>query len=348
LNTGSLSSLLQRQWLQGGWLSDLLLPLSGLTALAVAAKRILYRRGWRCAWRAPVPVAVIGNVLVGGTGKTPVVMAAVQALQARGWRPGVISRGYGADIGPRPRVARGRPPASEVGDEPALIAAVTGVPVAVHPRRADAARALLQEWPEVDVIVADDGLQHLALARDVEIVVQDRRGVGNGRLLPAGPLREPPSRLAEVDAIVLRTDAAGPATLPPQPSVRVTAMQLRPSAYVRLRDGRRLAPQAFLHAHAGLAIGAAAGIGRPDSFFDMLRAQGLELAGTLALPDHHAYRQSPFAGLPGDLVLITAKDAVKCEGLDEARLWAVEVEPVFSDAEFFDWLHGRLARARRR
>jgi len=351
LKPDAFSELLQRQWLHGGWLSGLLLPAAGLAGLAVAGKRALYRHGWRRAWRAPVPVAVIGNLMVGGTGKTPVVMAAVRALRERGWHPGVVSRGYGARVGPQPRVAEG--PGADpalLGDEPALIAAATGAPVAVHPRRPLAVQALLRERPHVDVIVADDGLQHLALARDVEIAVQDGRGLGNGRLLPAGPLREPPARLDEVDAIVVRADPgaapdAGPA-LPAHPRARVTAMHLRPSAYVRLADGQRLAPADFARASAGRTLAAAAGIGRPDRFFATLRAEGLALAATLALPDHYDYRHSPFAQLPGEVVLVTAKDAVKCAGLGEPRLWSVEVEPAFSDPGFFDWLHERLARAR--
>ncbi|WP_345251485.1 tetraacyldisaccharide 4'-kinase, partial [Pigmentiphaga soli] len=194
--------LLQRQWQHGGWLSATLTPLSWLAALAVRLKRAAYRHGWRRAERLDVPVVVIGNIYVGGTGKTPLLLALAAGLRARGWQPGVVSRGYGAEVGPQPRVGRGRLDPALFGDEPALIAREAGVPVAVHPRRVLAARALRGACPEVDVILADDGLQHLPLARDDEIAVQDGRGVGNGRLLPAGPLREPPSRLAEVDAIV--------------------------------------------------------------------------------------------------------------------------------------------------
>lgn len=344
----ALASFLQRQWLHGGWLSGLLLPLAGLTWLAVAAKRTAYRRGWRRAWRAPVPVVIVGNLMVGGTGKTPVVMAVIRALRERGWHPGVVSRGYGVAVGPQPRVALGATArADEIGDEPALIAGATGAPVAVHPRRPLAAQALLRAAPQVDVIVADDGLQHLALARDVEIVVQDARGLGNGRLLPAGPLREPASRLAEADAVVVREEPnAPPARLPACPGVHATAMRLRPSAYVRLVDGRRLAPEAFRKECEDRTVSAAAGIGRPAHFFDTLRSQGLALAATLPLPDHHDFRASPFAGLPGDVIVITAKDAVKCRTLADPRLWVAEVEPAFSDPGFFDWLHERLAQAR--
>lgn len=372
-----LRGLVQRQWQRGGWLSGLLLPLSGLTWLAVRGKRLQYARGWKQAWRSPVPVVVVGNILAGGTGKTPVVMAVVRALQARGWRPGVVSRGYGVDVGPEPRVARGAPSPAEIGDEPALIAAGTGVPVAVHPRRPQAAQALLRAWPDTDVIVSDDGLQHLALGRDVEIAVQDARGTGNGRLLPAGPLREPAARLQTVDAIVsnitratggaggrnggtgadahgpdkkaadtgIRADAGEPPRICAQAdrgAPRRTDMRLSPDACVRLHDGLRLSPDAFRQAMAGKRVAAAAGIGQPERFFATVTAAGIALSDTLALPDHYGYQASPFGALDADAILVTTKDAVKCAALDDARLWAVEVSPVFSDPGFFDWLDGRL------
>lgn len=200
---------MQRQWQHDGWLATLLRPLAALTSWHVKRRRAQYVNGQRPVYRAPVPVVVIGNIYVGGTGKTPVVIATVQALRERGWTPGVVSRGYGAKIGPQPRVGHGELNPADFGDEPALIAHISGAPVAVHPRRALAAQALLQQYPQTDVIVSDDGLQHLALARDAELVVQDERGVGNGRLLPAGPLREPASRLDTVDAIITNRSASG-------------------------------------------------------------------------------------------------------------------------------------------
>ncbi|CAM4368519.1 tetraacyldisaccharide 4'-kinase [Bordetella muralis] len=200
---------MQRQWQHDGWLAMLLRPLAALTSWHVKRRRAQYVNGRRPVYRAPVPVVVIGNIYVGGTGKTPVVIATVQALRERGWTPGVVSRGYGAKIGPQPRVGHGELNPADFGDEPALIAHTSGAPVAVHPRRALAAQALLERYPQTDVIVSDDGLQHLALARDAEIVVQDERGVGNGHLLPAGPLREPASRLNTVDAIITNRSANG-------------------------------------------------------------------------------------------------------------------------------------------
>ena len=335
-HTNRLHALLQQQWQHGGWLANLLSPLSVLTGIVVKAKQRQYSSGKKTAWQAPVPVVIVGNILAGGTGKTPVVMAVVQALQARGWHPGVVSRGYGINVGPTPRVAQGTPTPTQIGDEPALIAAGTGVPVAVHPRRPLAVQALLKAHPHVDVVVSDHGLQHLALARDVEILVQDGRGVGNGRLLPAGPLREPASRLSSVDAIVSN---ATQAKLPPHAAVpRHTTMQLEPTAFVRLSDGHRLSPEAFHDVAANHRLAAAAGIGQPERFFATLRAANIHLTDTLPLPDHYDYRQSPFGNLNAEIVLVTAKDAVKCQALGDPRLWYVEVSPVFSDTGFFDWL----------
>lgn len=335
-----LRATLERQWQTGGWLSRLLSPLALLAAGAVAAKRLAYRAGWRRAERAGVPVVVVGNLYVGGTGKTPFIVAAAQALRARGRRPGVISRGYGVRIGPVPRVGRGRLDPTTFGDEPALIARQADVPVAVHPRRAEAARALLAQYPDVDVILSDDGLQHLALARDVEIVVQDERGVGNGRLLPAGPLREPAARLHRVDAIVTNRSGGAAAAAPPvAPRVRAVDMDLAIEGAWRLADGERR-PLAELASAARIA--AVAGIGNPGRFFATLRRAGVRLDTTLGLPDHYDYSHPPFAAVEADIILVTDKDAVKCPTVDDPRVWAVTVSAHLSDPAFFDWLETRL------
>ncbi|AMD48402.1 tetraacyldisaccharide 4'-kinase [Bordetella holmesii F627] len=328
---------MQRQWRHGGWLAALMRPLSALAAIVVRRRRQAYQTGPRTGWRAPVPVIVIGNIYVGGTGKTPVVMAVLQGLRDRGYTPGMVSRGYGVRIDGPPRVGQGELSPAAFGDEPTLIAAVTGAAVAVHPRRADAAQALLAAHPEIDVIVADDGLQHLALARDIEIVVQDERGCGNGLLLPAGPLREPASRLATVDAVITNMNT-GPARAPDQTAAPQWAMWLEPEDARRVSDGLRRPLSAF----TGQTVAAAAGIGNPDRFFRTLESAGLVPTPRLALPDHYDYAHSPFGDLHADAIFITTKDAVKCARFNDPRLWAVQVRARFSGPDFLDWLAARL------
>ncbi len=295
-----------------------LLPLAGLFAVLAAVRRLAYRRGWLAVTRLPVPVVVIGNVSVGGTGKTPLVLWLVESLRAAGYHPGVVSRGHGGR-GELAEVEAGTDPA-RVGDEPVLLARRAGCPVWVGRRRADAARALLARHPGVDVILADDGLQHYALARDCEIAVVDAgRGLGNGLPLPAGPLREPASRLATVDAVVChgggRTVAGG--------AVPCHGMRLAGDEFVAIaRPERRRAEQ-----FRGRRLRAVAGIGHPERFFDHLRALGLDIEAR-AFPDHHRFVA---ADLPSGTVLMTEKDAVKCAPFAGEDHWmlpvSAEVEP---------------------
>ena len=208
---------LHQQWQKRGLWARLLWPVSCLVRGYVWAKRVWYQSSARRVYRAPVPVVVVGNLYVGGVGKTPVVIALVQQLLALGYHPGVISRGYGVDVGPTPRVGQGKLEPQELGDEPSLISEQTHAPVCVHPNRRLACQALLAAHPQVDIIVSDDGLQHLALARDLEIIVQDQRQIGNGWLLPAGPLRESPSRLHTVELVITRLATAPPHRAPMTP-----------------------------------------------------------------------------------------------------------------------------------
>jgi tetraacyldisaccharide 4'-kinase len=346
-NASKRLALLQRQWNQGGWLSTVLRPLATLTAWAVARKRQQYRSGRRRTFRPPVPVVVIGNIYVGGTGKTTVVIATVKALQARGWTPGVISRGYGVKIGPHSRVGIGAPSALEFGDEPALIARATKTPIAVHPKRARAVQALLHQFPKTDVIVCDDGLQHLALARDLEIVVQDSRGIGNGKLLPAGPLREPTSRLHEVHVVITNKNAAEAATIRTIAASSTGPLHL--DMWLEPADAHHVQGQQANRPLSDFASGgpfkrvaAAAGIGNPERFFATLSAAGISLAASLALPDHHDFSHSPFTDLSADAILITSKDAIKCALLKDPRLWEIPVTARFSDPLFFNYLSERL------
>jgi tetraacyldisaccharide 4'-kinase len=278
----------------------------------------------------PVPVVIVGNLTVGGSGKTPLVIALVDALRREGYTPGVISRGYGG------RETRARDAAVSVagydldaadrfGDEPVLIQRRTSAPVFVGRQRVDVARALLAAHPEVDVLLSDDGLQHYMLARNFEIAVFDARGAGNGKMLPAGPLREPLARLAEVDAIVLNGASTQlpelPAGIVPvKPPYR---MELVPGDAYRVNDP---ATTRTLDSFRGRRLTAAAGIGNPQRFFVLLKSIGLSFH-RMPLDDHHRYRDNPFARRNSEAVLMTEKDAVKCARFAEARMWAI---PVFA------------------
>ncbi len=310
-----------RQWASRGPVAWLLSPLS-LVFLAVSRSR----RERTVPNRLPVPVVVVGNIYVGGTGKTPVTIALVRELQARGWHPGVISRGFGRrEDGIR--LINEETPAAEAGDEPLLIARETGVPVAVGRARFEAGRALLEAHPEVDLIVSDDGLQHAALARDVEIAVVGARGLGNGWVLPAGPLREPPSRLDTVDAIVLNT--ANEAVVESR-TPRFAASSCF-AACTQLSTGKTALiddlAQKIRAEH--LKPLSAAGIAAPGRFFAMIRAHDIEGA-ELELGDHFDFAENPFAGRSEDIIFITGKDAVKCRHAPEIarddRIWVVGLE----------------------
>ncbi|MDE2605509.1 MAG: tetraacyldisaccharide 4'-kinase [Burkholderiales bacterium] len=286
-------SVLQHAWLRRGAAARLLYPLSLLYRALVALDRGLHALGLRPRERLPVPVVVVGNVVAGGAGKTPVVLALLDHLAGRGIAAGVVSRGYGRAGSECIEVHPGDA-ASRTGDEPLLLRRRSGAPVFVARRRADAGRALLRAHPATRVIVSDDGLQHHGLARDIEICVFDGRGAGNGWLLPAGPLREPWPR--PVDLVLVHGD-------PPGIAGHRMRRALAPEA-VRA-DGSRL-PLAGLR---GPNLHAIAAIANPEVFFAMLRAAGVPLAATHALPDHHDFEGAAF---PADATLVcTEKDAVK-------------------------------------
>jgi tetraacyldisaccharide 4'-kinase len=317
----SLESTLTRAWLRRGPLACALWPVSLPFRLLAALRRGLFRAGVLKSDRLPVPTVVVGNIFIGGTGKTPLTIWLVEQLRAAGLRPGVISRGHGsAAEHPREVLAQAR--AREVGDEPLLIAARTGCPVVVGRRRVEAGRHLLALHPEVDVIVADDGLQHYFLQRDVEIILFDGRGVGNGWTLPAGPLREPPSRRRDftvVNALELSPQLAHDVGGQPWP------MRLVGEFAERLNDPAQRRPLAEFRDKRVLA---AAGIGNPGRFFGMLRAAGLQVA-EYPLPDHHDFLDDPFRAVDADVILITEKDAVKCRQFEninnDPRMWVVPV-----------------------
>jgi tetraacyldisaccharide 4'-kinase len=325
---------LQSFWSRKGLLNYLLLPLSWLFGAVVATRRWLYRRGWRPAGHPGVPVLVVGNLGAGGSGKTPFVIWLVTWLRGQGYRPGVVSRGYGRqDRGVRRVTAQST--AAEVGDEPLLIQQATGAPVAVGASRLAAARLLLAGEPGVDVIVSDDGLQHYALARNLELVLADGvAGFGNGWLLPAGPLREPRARLAEADALIV-TERDGAASLPAG-KLPVFAVRLSPAGFVNLRDGHR---RDALAAPATGEIEAVTGIARPEQFFALLARLGVRHRPR-PFPDHHAFTAADMDA--GAAVVMTAKDAVKCRPFAGPDWWALELalEP---GAGLESWLAGRLS-----
>ena len=326
-------STLQRAWCRRGLLAWLLWPLSLLMGLAVALRRMLYQARLLRAQHPGVPVVVVGNVVAGGAGKTPVVMAVVRHLQAQGWHPGVVSRGYGRSTQDC-RAVHADSPAHEVGDEPALIARQCAVPVAVAARRIDAAHLILAQHPETDVIVCDDGLQHLALARDIEICIFNDQGTGNGFLLPAGPLREPWPR--PVDLVLHAGRAVADSGAP------AFALQRSLADFALGADGQRI-PLADLHSQPLLAV---AGIARPQDFFAMLQAEGLQLAQTQGLPDHSNFDSWNRPTDKPYTLICTEKDAVKLWKYHPDAL-AVPLRAAI-DAGFFIALDALLARARAR
>ena len=297
---------LQQAWLRRGALACLLWPAAQIYALLTALRRFLYRTGLLRSTRVRVPVLVVGNVVAGGAGKTPTVIALMLHLQAKGISAGVISRGYGRTGQTCLQVLHDTP-IELSGDEPALIRRATGAPVFVAARRADAARALLAAHPAVQVIVSDDGLQHYALHRDIEVAVFDERGAGNGWLLPAGPLREPwPQRLQ-------RSGRAGGRGIDLVLHTGEHAVFEGFTSTRRLADNARRADGRCveLASLAGQRLLALAGIAKPEAFFAMLRARGLALAETRALPDHYNFDSYPRNSDKGYTLICTEKDAVK-------------------------------------
>lgn len=323
-----------RHWQQRGPAAFLLLPLGLLFAAAAALRRIAWSR-WLQPRRLRVPVIIIGNISAGGTGKTPLTLWLAQWLRTQGHQPAVISRGYGAARrDPRPVPRDGLP--ADYGDEPCLLARRAGCPVWVGVDRVATAEALLAAEPGTTVILSDDGLQHYRLGRDFEIAVVDgARGLGNGWPLPAGPLREPPSRLDSVDAVVVNGGKARDQTaaIPPH----ALPMSLRGSTFRNLADSTITVDASYFK---GRRVHAIAGIGNPARFFSQLGAMGLSCMPQ-AFADHHPFtaRDLLFAG--DEEIVMTEKDAVKCEPFSTSRHWAlvVDAEP---DPRLGDMILARL------
>ena len=308
--------MLQRIWYGNRWLGLPLLPFSFLFGLVSGTRRLLYLIGLKRTRRFAAPVVVVGNITVGGTGKTPLVIWLAEHLRQLGWRPGIVSRGYRGQATHWPQQVRPDSDPVMVGDEAVLLARRTGCPMCVGPRRAEAVEALLRHT-DCDIVVSDDGLQHLAMERDLEIVVIDgQRGLGNGFLLPAGPLRELSSRLRRADLVI----SSG------RRWKDVPSMGIREVRLVSLRHPDL--PARPLEWLAGRKVHAVAGIGNPGRFFDLLREHGIEVIPH-EFADHHAYRASDLDFEPDLPVVMTEKDAVKClrHGRDNHWVVKIDVEP---------------------
>ncbi|MBV1882641.1 MAG: tetraacyldisaccharide 4'-kinase [Pseudomonadales bacterium] len=309
-----------KAWYQGHPLSYLFLPLSLLFFVITEKRKWSFQRGIKVSWRAPVPVIIVGNITVGGTGKTPVVIHLVEELIKRGYRPGVISRGFGGNSESYPiAVNRGSDP-HVVGDEPHLIANRTGVPLVVDPNRVRAVQYLLKN-NDCNLIVSDDGLQHYALQRDIELVVVDgERGLGNGFLLPSGPLREPKSRLKKADFVVV--NGTKPIKLP----VAYSRMSYQTMGFFEVLsfDETSMARMNSITQVQG-TVHAVAGIGNPKRFFDSLGLLGFNVVPHV-FEDHHDYQEADFSFDDGSqLLLMTEKDAVKCRGFAKQNWYYLKI-----------------------
>ncbi|MGE8362070.1 tetraacyldisaccharide 4'-kinase [Pseudomonas sp.] len=326
----SLGERLVAAWYTGHPALGLLRPLEWLYRTVAQRRRARFLAGEGEIYRAPVPVVVVGNITVGGTGKTPLILWLIEHCRQRGLRVGVVSRGYGAKPPQLPWRVRADQAASEAGDEPLLIVQRSGVPLVIDPDRGRAVRALLAEEP-LDLILSDDGLQHYRLARDLELVLIDAaRGLGNERCLPAGPLREPVERLQQVDALLYNGALSDPA--------QGYGFGLRPRELVSLRSGER---RPLDHFPPGQRMHAVAGIGNPQRFFATLEALHWQPVPH-AFADHAHYSAELLSFSPSLPLLMTEKDAVKCRAFAGDDWWylAVDAEP---SPAFVAWFDERLA-----
>lgn len=335
-----MSSLVDRLWYGKGRPLRFLAPMSWIYQAVAASRR---RKAWEVRDEVlPVPVVVVGNITAGGTGKSPLTALLVKEFQAAGWRPVVLSRGYGGKSAEYPMLVDGDSKPSQAGDEPVMLARATGVPVVVDPqRRRGAAWALAQGLG--DILICDDGLQHYALPRDLEIAVFDgARGTGNGAIIPVGPLREPVSRLSSVDFVVVNGgDFEGGGHIESFQGIEhphIYTMALEPSSLINLKTGESRP----LRDLEGQEVRAVAGIGNPERFFDTLRDLGAVVDG-VPFPDHHDFRAGDLEARQDQWVVMTAKDAVKCQGFAPDNAWVFSVQARLAP----EFIASLLARVRR-
>lgn len=311
-----MSEFLQQMWYRGHPLAYLLLPVSWVFCLLVMLRRMLYKLGIMPIRRVPVPIIVVGNITAGGTGKTPLTIWIAKMLTKAGYTPGIVSRGYGGDAEEWPQQVSHDSDPYYVGDEPVLLVRRTGCPMAVGPNRNEAIEMLLEHHP-CDVIISDDGLQHYRMGRDFEIgVIDGDRRFGNGFCLPAGPLREPTSRLNSVDVIV--STGSG--------SRREFILELIPGELRKVGDDSVTAP---VSQFTNQTVHAVAGIGNPQRFFETMSKQGFHILEH-AFPDHHDFIEEDFDKLKEDgdyPIIMTEKDAVKCWDLEYDNMWYLPITP---------------------
>ncbi|MGI9289259.1 MAG: tetraacyldisaccharide 4'-kinase [Pseudomonadales bacterium] len=325
-------------WYNGAAGAALLAPLETLYKAYVSRKRQRYLNGQQQSYRSPVPVVVVGNLVVGGAGKTPLVLAICDRLQQAGMRPGILSRGYQARAEIFPRAVLPSDDAIEVGDEPLLMAQRSGAPVCIDPQRARGARWLVEQ-AGCDIVLCDDGLQHYALARDVEVAVIDaQRELGNGRCLPAGPLREPAERLHDVDLVVYNgADNAK------QNDAATFTMHLKPSLLVRLHDNQTTNVRELAELASAGPVHAVTGIGNPQRFFASLGELGFEIIEH-SFGDHHPFSAADLQFDDERTIIMTEKDAVKCRDFAPPQAWYLPVDAQLEEG-FYSALLGKIERS---
>lgn len=312
--------MIEKIWSGKSGLYWLLIPFSLLYGVVSIVRRFCYKWGVFKSWKAAVPVVVVGNLTAGGNGKTPTVIWLAQQLQAKGIKVGVVSRGYGGKSDHYPLILRADTLPEQAGDEPVLIFRRTAAPVVVSPKRSEAVKILL-EREHVQVILTDDGLQHYALARDMELVVVDgKRRFGNGWWLPAGPMRERAGRLKNVDAVIVNGGEAGKGEI---------AMQLTPGMAVNLVTGEQVMASRLP------PVVAMAGIGYPARFFSTLAQLGVTVSNTVSFADHQVYSEMQLSALTkqNEVLLMTEKDAVKCAGFAHKSWWYLPVDATLQEPE---------------
>ncbi|HEY7803735.1 MAG TPA: tetraacyldisaccharide 4'-kinase, partial [Orrella sp.] len=356
--TQKLHAWIARQWQHRGIWAYTTWPLARIYQYFANKARDAYRTGSKAPYRAPVPVVVVGNIYVGGTGKTPVTCGLAQILQELGYTPGLVSRGYGRRQTTLPATGQGlHLDWQTYGDEPALIALRTGMPVSAHANRALAAKHLLQQYPEVDIILSDDGLQHHGLTRDFEILVQDERGVGNGWVLPAGPLREPPSRLSEVDLVVQRCEHLNKVTTDTNAETSAETAEQRAAPItlafsVALTHWQHAASGQIVAAHElkpsltlKAPVVAVAAIGVPVRFFQSISELGIDLDARFALADHKPISQDWLEQQTAGTILMTEKDAVKLPSIHDQRIWVAQTTTLWGSDDMAVFLKKQLTKS---